>query len=76
MAAWHQYKLGVDIQAAIVTSDQVSIKSSPSNSSSDLFIRHSGSRLKILDNSIKEWSEVRFEEGKEGWVNNKDITII
>lgn len=76
LAAWHQYKLSIDIQAAIVTSDKVAIKSSPSISSSDLFILHSGSRLKILDNSIKEWSEVRYEEGKEGWINNKDISII
>ena len=75
LAAWYQYNLGIDNKAAIVTTEIVSVKSSPSSSSSDLFVLHSGSRLTIIDN-IKEWSEVRFEEGKEGWVNNKDITII
>ena len=75
-AAWQQYHSSIDINAAIVTSEKVEVKSSPSTSSTDLFVIHAGTRLKILDNSMKEWSEVEYEEGKEGWVKNDDIAVI
>ena len=76
VAAWQQYHSGIDINAAIVTSEKIVVKGSPSTSSTDLFVIHAGTRLKILDSSMKEWSEVEYEDGKEGWVRNEDIEVI
>ncbi len=75
-SAWHQYRSEISVQSAIVISAKTSVKSSPSSSSTDLFVLHSGSRVTIIDNSIKEWYEIRYEEGKKGWINVNDITII
>ena len=53
---------------AIIMSPAVTVKSSPSNTSTDLFLIHEGSKVEIIDASMKEWMEVKFEEGKQGWI--------
>lgn len=62
--------------AAIVMSSAVVVKSSPGETSTDLFLIHAGTRLRILDDSMREWREVEVEEGKQGWVHLRDIEII
>lgn len=62
--------------AAIVMSPAVVVKSSPGENSTDLFLIHAGTRLRILDDSMREWREVEVEEGKQGWVHLHDIEII
>lgn len=62
--------------AAIVMSPSITVKSSPSNTSTDLFIIHEGSKVEILDNSMSQWKEVKFEEGKQGWIPVEAIEII
>lgn len=61
---------------AIIISSAVSVKSSPSSGSTDLFIIHEGTKVKILDSSIKGWKEVSYEEGKTGWIPTENIEII
>lgn len=68
-----------DIQnrmTAIVMSPAVSVKSSPSDNSTDLFLIHEGSKVQILDNSMKQWIEVKFEEGKQGWIPVASVEVI
>jgi len=62
--------------AAIVMSPAVVVKSSPGETSTDLFLIHAGTRLRILDDSMREWREVEVEEGKQGWVHLHDIEVI
>ncbi len=76
LAAYQQYRNIVSVKSAIVTSESVNVKSSPSENSLDLFEIHSGTRLTILDNSMKEWCEVRYEDEKEGWIEKKSIEMI
>jgi len=61
---------------AIIITPAVSVKSSPNESSTDLFVIHEGSKVQILDASMKNWREVKFEEGKQGWVPLESIEII
>lgn len=74
--AWSQYIRMVEHTFAIVMSPAVTVKSSPSNSSTDLFVIHEGSKVEILDASMEEWREVKFEEGKQGWVSKEVIEEI
>ncbi len=62
--------------SAIIISPVVSVKSSPSESSTDLFLIHEGSKVEILDSSVKGWREVKFEEGKIGWLPTESMEII
>ncbi len=61
---------------AIILAPSVTVKSSPSETSTDLFLIHEGSKVEILDGSMKEWLEVKFEEGKQGWIPVNALEII
>ena len=74
--AYQQYRNIVSTKCGIVTAESVNVKSSPSKNSMDLFEIHSGTRLTILDNSMKEWIEIRYEDEKEGWIEKETIELI
>ena len=76
IAAYAQNDLLQNRNTAIVIAPAVSVKSSPSDKSTDLFVIHEGSKVEILDNTMSEWSEVKFEEGKLGWVPKEAIEVI
>jgi len=63
-------------KAAIVMQAAVSVKSSPSESSTDLFLIHEGSKVKLIDCTMKDWYEVKLEEGKQGWLPAAAVEII
>ena len=74
--AYQQYRNIVSTKCGIVIAESVNVKSSPSKNSMDLFEIHSGTRLTILDNSMKEWIEIRYEDEKEGWIEKETIELI
>ena len=53
---------------AIVLVPSVTVRSTPSESGTSLFILHEGRKVEIKDNSMREWKEIRLEDGKVGWV--------
>lgn len=61
---------------AIIMSPSVTVKSTPSSGGTDLFIIHEGRKVKILDSSMKEWVEIRLEDGNTGWVPVNVMEII
>ena len=61
---------------AIIMSPSVTVKSTPSSSGTDLFIIHEGRKVNILDSSMKEWVEIRLEDGNTGWVPVNVMEII
>lgn len=76
LAANSQANLLTKHSAAIVMTPAVTVKSSPSNNSTDLFVIHEGSKVEILDDSMQDWKEVKFEEGKQGWLPAETIEDI
>lgn len=76
VAAMYQRYSITHRDTAIVMSPVVSVKSSPSEASTDLFLMHSGSKVTITDKTMKDWVEVKLEEGKIGWVPLESIEII
>ena len=61
---------------AIVMNPSVTVRSTPSESGTSLFILHEGRKVSIKDNSMKEWKEIRLEDGKVGWVPASAIEAI
>lgn len=61
---------------AIIMSPSVTVKSTPSSSGTDLFIIHEGRKVQILDSSMKEWVEIRLEDGNTGWIPLNVMEII
>ena len=61
---------------AVVMKTVTSVKSSPSSgSSTDLFILHEGTKVKVLDGE-GAWTNVSLSDGRQGWMKTDDIEII
>jgi tetratricopeptide (TPR) repeat protein len=73
--AYNQKKELVDRRGAIVFTPTVTVKSSPDNSGTDLFVIHEGTKV-FIKSAIGDWNEISLEDGNVGWVQKKDITVI
>lgn len=74
--ASHQKTKLLDRTGAIVISSAATVKSTPAENGTDLFVLHEGTRVEITDNSMKDWKEIRLADGKEGWIESKRIELI
>jgi hypothetical protein len=74
--AWQQKKIFLNHNTAIVVSPGVTVRNTPSESGTSLFVLHEGSKILISDDSMKEWKKIRLEDGKVGWAPASDIEII
>lgn len=61
---------------AIVMEPSVTVRSTPSETGTSLFVIHQGKKVKIKDNSMKSWVEIQLENGQVGWLQSSDIEII
>lgn len=62
--------------SAIVMNPSVTVRSTPNEGGTSLFVLHEGRKVNIKDNSMKEWKEIRLEDGKVGWVPASAIEVI
>lgn len=62
--------------SGIIISPAVTVKSTPADNGNDLFVLHEGSKVEILDSSLKEWCEVSIADGKVGWIPKKSFDLI
>ncbi len=71
-----QHKVLTDRIHAIVMSPSVTVRSTPSETGTSLFILHEGHKVQIKDNSMRAWKEIVLEDGKVGWIAISDIEVI
>ena len=62
--------------SGIIIVPAVTVKSTPADNGNDLFVLHEGSKVEILDSSLKEWCEVSIADGKQGWIPKKSFDLI
>ena len=74
--AWQQRQNLLYRQGAIVVAPSVSVKSTPAQNGTDLFILHEGTKVVITDGSMKDWREIRLADGTKGWLESKKIEMI
>ena len=60
---------------AVVLAPVSSVKSSPSASEQSLFILHEGTKVDVLD-VLGEWIRIELADGRQGWIQKKDMEII
>lgn len=61
---------------AIVMSPSVTVRSTPNESGTELFVLHEGTKIVVEDNAMKGWKEIRLEDGNKGWVPTESIEVI
>lgn len=60
---------------AIVLVGAVSVKSSPDDSGTEVFVIHEGTKVNVLS-TLSDWSEVRLADGNIGWLQSSTIEKI
>lgn len=60
----------------IVMIPSVTVKSTPNENGTDLFILHEGHKIEIKDATMKEWREIRLADGNIGWIPMDAVEII
>lgn len=70
MRKWQSYH-----HEAIVFAGSVSVKSSPVENGTGLFLLHTGTKVKIID-ELGSWRRIRLADGNEGWMPVADLEPI
>ncbi|MCF6358587.1 MAG: tetratricopeptide repeat protein [Draconibacterium sp.] len=60
---------------AIVFCPRVTVKSSPTQTGTDLFLIYEGLKIEITD-SLNTWTEIKLADGNEGWLPDSCIVKI
>ena len=68
VAAYNQYIRLTERNEAVIMQPSVTVKSTPSNSGTDLFVIHEGRKVKISDDTMQGWKEIELEDGNIGWI--------
>lgn len=61
---------------AIITATSVQLKKTPVPTSESNTIIHEGSRVEIIDDTMKDWKLVQLEDGREGWIQTVQMERI
>ena len=75
VASYKQKQKILERETAIIMAPSITIKSSPSESGTELFILHEGTKVKITE-KVGEWSEIKIEDGNSGWIKTSEMEII
>lgn len=78
ISAWlagSQRKILLNPDKAIIMSSAAPVKSSPDQSSKDLFVLHEGTKVAVKD-SLGDFREIEISDGNKGWIEAKAIEMI
>jgi tetratricopeptide (TPR) repeat protein len=73
--AYNQKKRLTERNSAIIFAPTTTIKSSPAESGTDLFILHEGTKVQ-LKSKIGDWNEIETADGNVGWIKSEEIEVI
>jgi tetratricopeptide (TPR) repeat protein len=75
LLAHSSYTFASSRSYAILMDAVVTARSSPTDSSTDLFVIHEGIKVKILGH-VGDWSKIRLPDGNTGWVKTTAFEAI
>ena len=70
-----KYNLETNNSNAIVFEPSLTVKSEPSENSTELFLLHEGTKISILD-STDSWHKISLPDGNIGWIKSETFRII
>ncbi|MDR0983333.1 MAG: tetratricopeptide repeat protein [Culturomica sp.] len=75
MFAFKQTERFEQRREAIIMSPSVTVKGSPDESGTSLFVIHEGLKVNIKE-KLGQWYNIRLQDGNEGWISMQDAEII
>ena len=61
--------------SAVVTSPVCSVKSSPADGGTTVFVLHEGTKVRLLDN-VGDWAKISIADGRQGWAPSGTFEVI
>ena len=65
----------IDREYAIIFSPSVTIKGSPNESGTELFLLHEGTKVKVTE-QLGDWRYIQLSDGNKGWLKQEYIEMI
>lgn len=59
----------------IITQPVCNVKSAPNNGGGNLFVLHEGTKVEIIE-QVGGWCKIEIADGRQGWAEQRDYTII
>ena len=60
----------------IIMTPSAVVRKTPDQKSSEAFILHEGSKVRITDNSMSQWTEIKLSDGRQGWIKADNVEAI
>ena len=60
----------------IIMAPSAVVRKMPDQKSADSFILHEGSKVRIIDNSMSQWTEIKLSDGRQGWIKADNVEAI
>lgn len=73
--ASQKYYFSKENKEAIIFTPTITVKSSPTKNSVDLFVVHEGTKVKIID-KLDNWNKVKIKDGSIGWLPSNSMELI
>jgi len=73
--ASQKYYYTKENKEAIIFTPTITVKSSPTMGSVDLFVVHEGTKVRIID-KVDEWNKIKIQDGSIGWLPAKSMELI
>ena len=74
--AWQQHAILTERTGAIIVSSSATLKATPTQQAKDNGVLHEGTRVDIIDDTMRDWKCVRLADGREGWLQSNKIEKI
>jgi tetratricopeptide (TPR) repeat protein len=65
----------LNVKSAIIIEPTVTVKQGPDPTNNDAFVIHEGLKVREEDH-VNNWVKIRLQDGKEGWMLQKDLRTI
>lgn len=76
VCAWNQLYNMTHRHGAVVISPSAVVRSTPSESGTELFVLHEGTRVDVTDDTMSSWKEVVLADKKRGWISSSALVRI
>jgi len=74
-SAVSRHRSAVDPDQGIILTPSVVVRSTPSESGTELFVLHEGTRVRVKE-EVSGWHNIRIVDGREGWITSSDFGLI
>ncbi len=74
-SAISRHRKMVHPEAGVIVTPSVIVRSSPSETGTELFVLHEGTKVKVNE-EVGGWQNIRIVDGREGWIESDDFESI